>query len=90
MVLVTNDRKLHRFEYQPTMRWYECVDADLGSVDSGERCWPGCGAIIPLRVLRASGLPSEKPLLGSSLTQLVTPHNYGFGPQQVTDGSSNN
>ena len=49
-------KRLHRWEYQHDRRVYECIDAGIGGVDSGQWCWPGCRATISSRDLQASGL----------------------------------
>lgn len=50
--------RLHRWEYIADLRLHKCVDADIGGVDSGQWCWPGCGAIVTMRELYSSRLPA--------------------------------
>ena len=38
--------KLHRWDYNVSRCEFRCVDPGLGAVDSGQYCWPGCGAVV--------------------------------------------
>ena len=63
--------KLHRWEYDKSLRQHYCADPELGAVDSGQRCCPGCGAVITDKTLRESKLPvDDHSMLSLTLTYL--------------------
>ncbi len=53
------------------MAEFRCVDVDFGGVDSGQWCWPGCGAVVTQQELYASKLPCDDFALNLSLDMLV-------------------
>lgn len=54
--------RLHRWEYDFTMRHYFCADPPVGAVDSGQWCFPGCGVIVTDLELRNSKLPVDNTM----------------------------
>ena len=63
--------RLHRWGYDTVMQLHCCVDADIGGVDSGQWCWPGCGTTVTDLELHCSGLPCERRLINISLDALA-------------------